>query len=133
MRVWILGLIFGLVTATGLFAQQTPIEAVISRQIQAFRVDDFVTAFTFASPTIQGMVGTPENFAKMVTQGYPMVWRPSQVEFLALRAQEGRLAQRVRIVDEDGLVHVLDYFMIPTEDGWKINGVELLKQEGLNA
>jgi hypothetical protein len=69
----------------------------------------------------------------MVTQGYPMVWRPAQVEFLALRSQDGRLAQRVRIVDEAGLVHVLDYFMIPTEDGWKINGVELLKQEGLNA
>ena len=133
MRQWIWGAVFGFLSASASVAQDTPIEAVISQQIQAFRADDFERAFTFASPSIQGLFGSSENFARMVTQGYPMVWRPAQVEFLALRSQDGRLAQRVRIVDEAGLVHVLDYFMIPTEDGWKINGVELLKQEGLNA
>lgn len=133
MRRWVLGAVFGMVSAGALLAQDSPIEAVIAQQIQAFRVDDFARAFTFASPSIQGLFGSADNFRKMVTQGYPMVWRPAQVEFLALRSQDGRLAQRVRIVDEEGLVHVLDYFMIPTDDGWKINGVELLKQEGLNA
>lgn len=133
MRRWIVGAVLGLVSAGALLAQDSPIEAVISQQIQAFRADDFARAFTFASPSIQGLFGSPENFRRMVTQGFPMVWRPAQVEFLALRSADGRLAQRVRIVDEAGLVHVLDYFMIPTDDGWKINGVELLKQEGLNA
>ena len=133
MRKWIVMIMLSIFAATAAPAQQTPIEAVISQQIQAFRADDFDRAFTFASPSIQGLFGTSDNFRKMVTNGYPMVWRPAQVEFLALRVQKGRLAQRVRIVDEEGLVHVLDYFMIATEAGWKINGVELLKQEGLNA
>ena len=38
------------------------IEATINRQIEAFQVDDFATAFTFASPSIQGMFGTSFEF-----------------------------------------------------------------------
>ena len=45
------------------------IEAVISSQIQAFKSDDFATAFTFASPGIQRFFGGPERFGAMVRQG----------------------------------------------------------------
>jgi hypothetical protein len=133
MRIWVLGLIMTVLAVTSANAQETPIESVISQQIQAFRADDFDRAFTFASPGIRGLFGSVENFQKMVTKGFPMVWRPTQVEFLALRVQDGRMLQRVRITDESGMVHVLDYAMLPTDDGWKINGVELLKKEGVNA
>ena len=46
---------------------------VISDQIAAFQQDDFETAFTYASPMIKGIFGTPERFGQMVREGYPMV------------------------------------------------------------
>ncbi len=114
----------GLVTSGA--AQDAEIEANIAAQIQAFKADDFVTAFTFASPNIQNIFRTPENFGAMVRNGYPMVWRPSEVRFLELREVAGALWQKVMIVDGDGRAHILDYQMIQLESGWKINGVQLL-------
>jgi hypothetical protein len=32
-----------------------------------------------------------------------------------------------------GRTHTLDYQMIETSEGWQINGVQLLKSEGLGA
>lgn len=112
-------------------AQEEPIRNTIQSQIDAFRKDDFVAAFDFASPTIKGIFGSPERFGQMVTQGYPMVHRPSAVEMLELREAEGRLWQRVLVTDVAGRGHVLEYQMIETPEGWKINGVELLKSDGI--
>lgn len=107
-------------------AQNAGVEATIQRQIEAFRSDDFARAFDFASPTIQGLFGSPERFGAMVRQGYPMVWRPAEVRYLNLRDVAGTLWQRVQITDGAGRVHLLDYQMIQTDGGWKINAVQLL-------
>lgn len=107
-------------------AQEGAITDTIGRQIEAFQADDFTQAFGFASPSLQSMFRTPENFRQMVTQGYPMVWRPAQVEFLDQRTEDGTVWQKVMITDQKGGVHVLDYRMLQTEEGWKINGVTLL-------
>lgn len=109
------------------------IEATIGAQIEAFRADDFATAFTFASPNIQGLFGTSERFGLMVRKGYPMVWRPDDVQFLELREIGGALWQKVLIRDMAGGLHVLDYQMIRTDDGWKIDGVQLLPAPGMSA
>lgn len=114
-------------------AQQEPIQSTIEQQIEALQADDFATAFTFASPTIQGLFGTPENFGMMVQQGYPMVYRPAEVQMLDLRDISGRLYQRVLIRDAEGRGFVLDYQMIETPEGWKINGVDMAQQPDLGA
>ncbi len=103
------------------------IEATISAQIDAFLDDDFARAFTFASPNIQGMFGSSERFGQMVKRGYPMVWRPGEVQYLELREVSGNLWQRVLIRDQVGGVHMLDYQMIRTGEGWRINGVQILQ------
>ncbi|CAD0183992.1 hypothetical protein RUESEDTHA_00870 [Ruegeria sp. THAF57] len=126
MRRIILAVAFSAGLVTSGAAQDAEIEANIAAQIQAFKADDFVTAFTFASPNIQNIFRTPENFGAMVRNGYPMVWRPSEVRFLELREVAGALWQKVMIVDGDGRAHILDYQMIQLESGWKINGVQLL-------
>jgi len=133
MRRWVIGTILAIAFATGAAAQGTEIKDVITRQIEAFEADDFATAFGFASPSIRGLFGTPENFGRMVTQGYPMVWRPADVTYLDLRQERGALAQRVRIQDKAGRFHVLDYFMIETDQGWKINGVQFVSTEEFSA
>ncbi len=106
-------------------AQEGPIRAVIEAQIEAFEADDFDTAFTFASPTIQGMFGNAQNFGAMVKGGYPMVWRPDNLRFLALEERGGRLFQDVMVRDLDGVLHILEYQMQESENGWKINGVNI--------
>ena len=126
MRRFLLAVSLSAGLGSGAFAQNAEIEANISAQIQAFKADDFATAFTFASPSIQRLFQNPDNFGQMVRNGYPMVWRPADIRFLELREIAGALWQKVMITDANGRVHILDYQMIPLEGGWKINGVQLL-------
>ncbi|KAA9008188.1 DUF4864 domain-containing protein [Histidinibacterium aquaticum] len=107
-------------------AQNEAIEDVISRQLQAFNDRDVEEAFTFASPMIQGMFGNPDRFGMMVEQGYPMVWTNNSARFGELAERRGALYQKVILQDADGVVHVLEYRMIQTEDGWEIDGVSIL-------
>ena len=123
----------GLASAEDTLAPEPGIEATIGGQIDAFLVDDFAQAFTFASPNIQGMFGSSELFGQMVRQGYPMVWRPGDVQFLELRNVAGNLWQRVLIRDQAGGVHMLDYQMVETVDGWRINGVQILQAPDVSA
>ncbi|MEP2642321.1 DUF4864 domain-containing protein [Roseobacter sp.] len=127
MRKVFIGLILALGLATALPAQQADIQATITRQFDAFRADDFDTAFEFASPNIQRLMRDPQTFERMVTQGYPMVWRSGQIHFLGLRQQGETYTQRVQITDQTGQVHLLDYHMISTDAGWRINGVQILE------
>ncbi|WP_299555442.1 DUF4864 domain-containing protein [uncultured Tateyamaria sp.] len=133
MRKWMMGMVLAVGLAGAAIAQETEIEAVITSQIEAFKTDDFAQAFTFAAPSIQGIFRTPENFGRMVTQGYPMVWRPADVTYLDLREEAGGYIQTVRIEDADGVIHFLAYSMIETGDGWKISGVQLLDAPGASA
>jgi hypothetical protein len=114
-------------------AQEEPIQKTIQSQLDAFLKDDFATAFSFASPMIKGIFGTSENFGMMVTQGYPMVHRPSAVKMLELRTVAGNLWQRVMITDAEGRTHLLDYMMVETLEGWQINAVQLLPSPDVGA
>ena len=114
-------------------AQDAPIQDTIQRQIEAFQADDFARAFTFASPTIKQMFGTPENFGAMVKQGYPMVYRPADVQMMELREVAGNLWQRVRITDQAGAGWFLDYMMVETAEGWQINAVQILPAPDVGA
>lgn len=104
------------------------IRDTIQGQLDAFLADDVGRAFGFASPSIRSMFGSPERFGMMVQQGYPMVWRPADVEFLDLRDRGGRLMQMVLIRDRAGVFHTLGYEMVPDgAGGWRINGVQVLR------
>lgn len=126
---------FGLLTALALSlpaaVKADPVQDTILNQIEAFKADDFATAFTYASPVIKGIFGTAENFGMMVRNGYPMVHRPAEVRMLEQRQVAGATVQRVLITDAQGRSHVLDYQMIQTADGWQINGVTLVPSGGV--
>ena len=121
------GIVISLVLSTGAVAQQAEIEGTITSQIEAFKVDDFERAFTYATPTLQRFFQTPRNFERMVTQGYPMVWRPAEVDYLELREYGGDWWQKVQIIDQKGGRHVLLYRMLDTDAGWRIGGVRILE------
>lgn len=110
-------------------ADESAVQQVISDQIAAFQVDDFATAFTFASPSIKRMFGDSDRFGQMVRNGYPMVWRPADVQFLEAETFDNGVRQHVLIRDQDGVYYELQYDMIEGKEGWKINGV-LVKRAG---
>ena len=126
MRLSVLTLL--LLAAFPAFAQEEPIQQTINSQLEALQADDFATAFSFASPTIQGLFGTAENFGAMVQNGYPMVYRPADIQMLELREIAGNLYQRVLVTDANGRGFMLEYQMIETTEGWRIDGVDLLPQ-----
>lgn len=126
----------GTLLASPVLAQQDngpAIRSVIQEQVDAFLAEDTTTAFTYASPMIQGMFGTPENFGMMVRQVYPMIWAPSKVEFLGLRTDAGNLYQRVLFRDGSGALYLFDYEMQALPEGWKINGVFPVAPEAAGA
>lgn len=106
--------------------EQLPLQDIIRQQLDAFNARDVDLAWSFASPMIQGMFGNPGNFGVMVSEGYPMVWDNSAAKFLAQREVDGRIYQQVMVQDTNGALHVLEYTMIQTAQGWKIDGVSLL-------
>ena len=122
--------LFSGLSAPQAVAQDADVRAVISAQIEAFEIDDFEQAFTYASPTIRQVFRTPENFGVMVQRGFPMVWRPADVRFLELQNRDGALWQDVMVRDVAGDVFILEYAMIKLEAGWKINGVRIRPAAG---
>lgn len=105
---------------------------VIDHQLDAFNDGDVATAWDDASAGIKRMFGSPDAFGRMVENGYPMVWDNAGAIFLDLRTDaDGRLWQLVRVTAADGSVHLLDYAMIETPGGWKIDAVVLLPDAGV--
>ncbi|MEO0485942.1 MAG: DUF4864 domain-containing protein [Pseudomonadota bacterium] len=107
-------------------AQSEGIQSTINGQMEAFRADDFDRAFTFAAPNIKRMFGSPDRFGTMVRNGYPMVWKNADVQFLELRELAGNLWQMVQVQAEDGSYHYFDYMMVETAQGWQIAAVQPL-------
>ena len=133
MRTLTMVLSFVVCICSGAFAEDSKIQNVISAQIEAFQQDDFETAFTFASPKIQMLFGSPENFGKMVRNGYPMVWRPSDVTFLRQKTDSGVVFQEMRFFDASGVGHAFIYEMVDVSGSWKINGVHKIKPDDVSA
>ena len=76
---------------------------------------------------IKGIFQTPERFGQMVKRGYPMVWRPADVQFLEQRDADGFRYQKVLFKDAAGGLTVLEYEMLKIGDSWQINGVQRLQ------
>lgn len=133
MRALLLSLLFATGLAAAAPAQDDPVSSVIQRQLDAFLADDFETAFTFASPTIKGIFENPEKFEAMVRNGYPMVHRPAEVEYLDQRPEGDAVYQTVEIVDQSGTAHYLEYEMVETPYGWQINGVKFVRPPSVGA
>ncbi len=113
--------------------QADPIQNVISDQISAFLEDDFETAFSYASPNIKRLFGSPERFGQMVRNGYPMVHRPADVQMLEQQEIGPHVIQRVMVRDARGRVHFLAYAMVESSEGWLINGVQILRAPEVGA
>jgi hypothetical protein len=126
--------VFFLSMSTLLFAdEKADIQSTISDQLKAFASDNFVEAFTHASPGIKDIFGTVENFSYMVKKGYPMVWRYNNFEFLNLEETPQGYSQIVRITDQKNKLFLLKYFMKNVAGIWKISGVSIIETSDFSA
>ena len=129
MRIWILlATLIALVNPARAADDVATAQDVIRAQEQAFGRDDFVTAYSHAAPAIQQIFPDPETFMAMVRKSYAPVWRHKSFEFGEARAADGRIAQRVHIIDANGEAWEALYTLEQQPDGsLKITGCSLLK------
>lgn len=134
-------LLAALILPTGALAEDasaptdaSAIQAVIQDQMAAFKIDDWSTAFGFASPLVQQKFQNPEIFSQMVTGAYQPVYRPKAVEFRELKASEYGPTQEVFVVGPDGLNYLAYYTMEKQADGtWRISGCYLVRSKDESA
>ena len=118
----------GPATADVAEADRAAMQAIVSSQIAAFRSDDGIAAYDFASPSIQAIFPTIDMFMEMVRGGYLPVYRPQSFTFGPLMDTPRGPVQRVFITGPDGAAYVAEYLFEQQPDGsWKINGVTLVK------
>lgn len=112
-------------------ADQEAIRSIISGQIAAFQKDDAAAAYSYASPTIQGLYPSVDQFMGMVRNSYQPVYRPQSVTFGQLMDSPYGLMQKVFLVGPDGRNWVALYSLQRQADGtWKINGCTLVEDDG---
>ena len=103
-------------------------QSVIRSQEQAFSRDDPAAAYSHAAPAIQGIFPDAETFMAMVRNSYAPVYRHKSFEFGEARVADGKIAQRVHILDADGVPWEALYTLEQQPDGsLKITGCMLLK------
>ena len=111
-------------------ADRSAMQAIVSGQIGAFQHDDGTAAYGFASPTIQSLYPSPDDFMAMVKNGYPAVYRPQSVTFGELADTAAGPIQKVYITGADGEAWIALYAFQRQPDGtWKINGVSVVKDD----
>ena len=96
---------------------------VILQQLDAFRRDDFETAFTFASSTIHGLFDRT-RFEQMVRAGYPEIAHSARATIAgSRRGDAGELFLFVRVEGVNGRGVEAVYEMVNEDGRWRINAV----------
>ena len=106
MRAFVLltALLIVLITPAGVGAGDdvAAAQSVIRSQVEAFSRDDAAAAYSYAAPAIHDLFPQADIFMFMVQHSYAPVYRHKSFEFGEARASDGKIAQRARIVDENG-------------------------------
>jgi hypothetical protein len=105
--------------------------AVVAAQLAAFAAGDAKRAFSYAAPAIREMFGTPDHFMDVVRAGYPVVYRPAAVIFLAPEWVEGQLLLGVHLTDASGSLWLAIYSLERQADkAWRISGCDVRPSSG---
>jgi hypothetical protein len=104
--------------------------APVVKQLEAFRRDDYDTAFTFASAEIQAQFNR-QTFEEMVRRGYPEIARSSFAAVVKTElAPHGAAYVTVKIRGANGQSIEALYELV-WQDGWRINGVVTRSDAGI--
>jgi hypothetical protein len=130
MRIFALLIAFliGLSVPAGAADDVATAQSVIRSQAEAFGRDDAAAAYGYAAPAIQSMFPQADIFLSMVRNSYAPVYRHKTFEFGEAQVADGKIAQRVHIIDADGVPWEALYTLELEPDGSvRISGCVLLK------
>ena len=129
MRVLLLAIVFiSLAAPARAVDDVAAAQGVIRSQVEAFSRDDAAAAYSYAAPAIQEIFPQADIFMSMVRNTYAPVYRHKSFDFGDARVSDGTIAQRVHIVDADGVSWEALYTLEVQSDGSvKIAGCVLLK------
>jgi Domain of unknown function (DUF4864) len=106
----------------------TTAQSVIRSQVEALGRDDAAAAYGYAAPGIKNLFPEADVFLSMVRNSYAPVYRHKSFEFGEAKVTDGVIAQRVHIIDADGVPWDALYTLEQEPDGsLKISGCVLLK------
>lgn len=100
---------------------------VVSRQISAFRDDDFASAYRQVSTDYQEKMNI-EAFADQARMDFTAIAQSVRVEFGAVRWDKRHAILPVYFFMHDGEVLPCLYSLIHEEGGWKIDAVRVQKR-----
>jgi hypothetical protein len=103
----------------------------VMKQLEAFRRDDFDTAYTFASSEIKQLFDRPA-FEQMVKNGYPEIARSTFASVAgSTMAPNGHAYLSIKIRGANGNSIEALYELVLENGQWKINGVSAKPDPGL--
>jgi hypothetical protein len=109
-------------------ADAIAIREAVQSQLEALSNDDAARAFEQATPEKRTLIGSPDNFLRLIKEEYNPIYRYQRVLFSRPEVVNGDAIQVVRVTDGYSRVWVAVFWMEQGEDSsWKIDGCQLLE------
>ena len=109
-------------------ADAIAIHKVVQSQLDALSNDDAVGAFELTTPEKRLLIGSPDNFMRMIKEEYIPIYRYQRVIFSSPEVINGDAIQVVRVTDGYSKVWVAVFWMQEGDDGaWRVDGCQLLE------
>ncbi len=102
---------------------QTDIQESIKSQTEAFAAEDFQLAYSFSSPAFQENVNL-QAFINVISSSYGPLLSSSQLQFSNCYAGQAETfgVIDVRFIEGGDALYALRYFMVLTDEGWRVEG-----------
>jgi hypothetical protein len=114
-------------------ADAIAIHEVVQSQLEALANDDADRAFELATSEKRMLIGSPDNFLKLIKEEYNPIYRYQRVIFSTPEVVNGDAIQTVRVTDSSSHVWLAIFWMQQEEDSsWKIDGCQLLETTSIS-
>ena len=110
-------------------------QAVITGQVEAFRVHDAPAALSFAATSFKQNFPDPAAFEQAIRDwGYGAIMDSRTHSFGPYQqVNEGIVLQAVRFTGPDQVLYEAIYQLNKEPEGWRVGGVQLMKTAGMGA
>lgn len=110
---------------------QEAVEMTVNSQTQAFAQSNYELAYSFASPSFRSSVSL-NGFVAIIAGSYGPLIESSELRFSDCLANPngGFALIDVRFLQAGDFVYALQYLMVETSDGWRVDGASNLEVVG---
>lgn len=129
-RRWLVAALVLMAAAAHAQSDEKAASEPVLRQLEAFRRNDYDTAYTFASTEIRQLFDRPA-FERMVRDGYPEIADSVRARVAGRRiGADGHVYLLMKIRGANGRQIEALYDMIQEDGAWRINGVVARPDQG---